>query len=305
MRSDKVFEIERGDNIDYITIKNNRSLKMVFSSLGASIFAIYYDGALMTLSLADKRDYANPELYHGKTIGPVCGRIAGGQIGDFHYEMNEDNVARHGGKNGLSTKVFDYETVEKADTVSLIFECDGFVVEYRIEKESDCFTIDYHYQGKAQPISLTNHTFFHLGDAFDKLVLKLDADYFVSNDEQTLVPLQKEKIIPCFDFHNEKRVGDFVNDGYLMNGRSKGYDHYLHFEKDRSLVLKNDKYLLDITTDFDGVLIYSDNYAFNEATIDNRKGIRKALAIEPQDSPLERKSYSNYSRFVRYCFKKI
>ena len=300
-----MFEIERVDNIDYITIKNNRSLKMVFSSLGASIFAIYYDDTLMTLSLADKNDYTNPELYHGKTIGSVCGRIANGQIGEFHYDMNEENVARHGGKNGLSTKVFDYEIVEKTDSVSLIFKRDGFVMEYRIEKESDSFTVEYHYQGKAQPISLTNHTFFHLGDVFEKLVLKLDADCFVSNDEQTLVPLQKEQIIPCFDFHNEKRISDFVNNEYLMSGRSKGYDHYLHFEKDRSLVLRNDKYLLDITTDFDGVLIYSDNYAFNETTIDNRKGIRKALAVEPQDSPLERKSYSDYSRFIKYFFKKI
>ena len=211
-----MFEIERVNNIDYITIKNNHSLKMVFSSLGASIFAIYYDDCLMTLSLADKHDYTNPELYHGKTIGPVCGRIAGGQIGEFRYEMNEDNVARHGGKNGLSTKVFDYETVEKTNTMSLIFKCDGFSIEYRIEKESDSFVIEYRYEGKAQPISLTNHSFFHLGDAFEKLVLKLDTDYFVSNDEQTLVPLQKETIIPCFDFHNEKRVSDCVNDEYLM-----------------------------------------------------------------------------------------
>ena len=300
-----MFEIERVDNIDYITIKNNRSLKMVFSSLGASIFAIYYDGALMTLSLADKRDYTNPELYHGKTIGPVCGRILNGQIGEHRYELNEDNVARHGGKNGLSTRVFDYETIEKTDTMSLIFKRDGFTVEYRIEKESDCFAIEYQYQGKVQPISITNHSFFHLGDAFEKLVLKLAADYFVSNDEQTLVPLQKEKIIPCFDFHDGKRVSDYVNDKHLMNGRSKGYDHYLHFEKDRSLTLRNDKYLLDISTDFDGVLIYSDNYAFNETTIDNRKGIRKALAVEPQDSPLERKSYSDYSRFIKYRFKRI
>lgn len=300
-----MFEIERVGNIDYITIKNNRSLKMVLSSLGASIFAIYYDGALMTLSLADKRDYTNPELYHGKTIGPICGRIAGGQIGEFRYEMNEDNVARHGGKNGLSTKVFDYETVEKINTMSLVFKCDGFSIEYRIEKESDCFTIEYQYQGKVQPISTTNHSFFHLGDAFEKLVLKLAADYFVSNNEQTLVPLQKEKIIPCFDFHDGKRVSDYVNDKHLTNGRSKGYDHYLHFEKDHSLTLRNDKYLLDITTDFDGVLIYSDNYAFNENTIDNRTGIRKALAVEPQDSPLERKSYSSYSRFIKYSFKKL
>ena len=300
-----MFEIERVDNIDYITIKNNRSLKMVFSSLGASIFAIYYYGALMTLSLADKHDYTNPELYHGKTIGPVCGRILNGQIGEYHYELNEENVARHGGKNGLSTKVFDYETVEKINTMSLVFKCDGFSIEYHIEKESDCFTIEYQYKGKAQPISLTNHSFFHLGDAFEKLVLKLDADYFVSNDEQTLVPLQKEKIIPCFDFHDGKRVSDYVNDKYLMNGRSKGYDHYLHFEKDRSFTLRNDKYLLDISTDFDGVLIYSDNYAFDETTIDNRKGIRKALAIEPQDSLLERKSYSSYSRFIKYSFKKL
>lgn len=300
-----MFEIERVNNIDYITIKNNSSLKVVFSSLGASIFAIYYDEVLMTLSLADKNDYTNPELYHGKTIGPVCGRILNGKIDEYSYELNEDNVARHGGKNGLSTRVFDYEIVEKTNTVSLIFKRDGFSVEYRIEKECNCFVVEYHYQGKTQPVSLTNHTFFHLGDTFEKLILKLNADYFVSNDEKSLVPLQKEKIIPCFDFHNEKRISDYVNDGYLMKDRSRGYDHYLHFEKDRSLILKNDKYLLDITADFDGVLIYSDNYDFNEATIDNRKGIRKALAVEPQDSPLERKSYSDYSRFIKYNFKKI
>ena len=300
-----MFEIEHVSNIDFITIKNNSSLKMVFSSLGASIFAIYYDNALMTLSLADKNDYTNPELYHGKTIGPVCGRIANGKIGEFHYELNEENVTRHGGPNGLSTKVFSYEIVEKDNTVSLIFKLDGFEVEYQIEKETDSFTVEYHYQGEAQPISLTNHSFFHLGDAFEKLFLKLNADYFVQNDERSLVPLSKEKIIPCFDFHNGKRISDYVNDGYLMNGRSKGYDHYLHFAKDCSLELRNDKYLLDITTNFDGVLIYSDNYAFNEATIDKRTGIRKALAVEPQDSPLERKSYSNYSRFIKYCFKKI
>ena len=300
-----MFEIERINNIDHITIENNRSLKMVFSSLGASIFAIYYDDILMTLSLADKTDYTNSELYHGKTIGPVCGRIANGQIGEFHYELNEENVARHGGKNGLSTRVFAYERAEKTNTILLIFKSEGFIVEYRIEKEYDSFTIKYHYQEKAQPISLTNHSFFHLGDTFEKLSLRVAADYFVSNDEKTLVPLQKEKIVPCFDFHNEKRVSDYVNDEYLMKGLSKGYDHYLHFEKDRSLMLRNDKYLLDITTDFDGVLIYSDNYAFNENTIDNRTGIRKALAVEPQDSPLERKSYSSYSRFIRYSFKKL
>ena len=219
-----MFEIERVNNIDYITIKNNRLLKMVFSSLGASIFAIYYDDVLMTLSLADKNDYLNPELYHGKTIGPVCGRIADGQIGEHHYELNEDNVARHGGKNGLSTKVFNYEIIEQTDTVSLIFKYDGFIVTYRIEKESDCFVIEYRYQGKKQPISLTNHSFFHLGDAFEKLSLRVAADYFVSNSAKTLVPIQKEKIISCFDFHNEKRVSDYVNDEYLMNGRSKGYD---------------------------------------------------------------------------------
>ena len=300
-----MFKIEHVANVDYITIKNKFSLEVVFSSLGASVYAIYFDNTLMTLSLANKEDYLNPDLYHGKTIGPVCGRIANGKIGCFSYNLNEENVTRHGGLNGLSTKVFDYEIVEKANTMSLIFKHDGFTVEYVLEEESDVLTIQYHYQGKTQPISLTNHSFFHLGGSFNQLYLKLNPDYFVSNDETSLVPLQKEKIIPCFDFNDEKRIGDYVNNSYLMKDRSKGYDHYMHFAKDRSLTLRNNKYLLDISTDFTGVLIYSDNYAFNETTIDNRIGIRKALAVEPQDSPLERKSYSDYSHFIKYSFKKL
>ena len=86
------------NNIAFITIENQSRLKVVLSSLGASVFAIYFNDELMTLSLKDKIDFSNPDLYHGKTIGPVCGRIAYGKIDEYRYETNEENVARHGGK---------------------------------------------------------------------------------------------------------------------------------------------------------------------------------------------------------------
>ena len=292
----------------FITIRNNQNLELVLSSLGASIFAIYFNEELMTLSLKNRDDYFNNQLYHGKTIGPVCGRIANGKIGDYLYATNEDNVTRHGGDNGLSTQLFPYQVIENSDTVSVVFILNDYAVTYIINQNSDSFTIKYNYKGKSQPIALTNHSFFHLGGSFDELFLQLDADYFVENDPTTLVPLRKRDILPCFDFNNGLILAKHVNDDYLMNSRTKGYDHYLHFANERKLFLKNDKYLLDITTDFDGVLIYSDNYDFKEKTIDNRVGIRKALAVEPQDSPLERKIFgedNDYQRFIEYSFKVI
>ena len=296
------------NNIGFITVKNDSHLTIIFSMLGASIYAIYYDGSLMTLSLKNKKDFINKELYHGKTIGPVCGRILNGKIGNFQYDLNENNVTRHGGDNGLSNQLFSYEYSEKNDTISVIFTFKGFVVKYEINKKSDSFTIDYSYQGEAQPISLTNHTFFILGDDFEHLSLKVFTDYFVEYDEKTLVPLRKREIIPCLDFNKGKSLIKDISDPFLMDSRTKGYDHYLNFSKEKCLSLKSRFYQLDITTSFNGVHIYSDNYDFKEETIDHRTGLHKALAVEPQDSPLERKIYdkeNNYHRFIKYCFDKI
>ena len=291
----------------FITIENNEHLKVVLSSLGASVFAIYYDEKLMTLSLENKEDYFNSELYHGKTIGPVCGRIKDGQIENYHYELNEDGVTRHGGPHGLSTRSFDYKIEEKTDTVSVIFELNDFVITYTLSMNKDDLMIEYRYEGEAQPVSLTNHTFFHLGDSFNKLQLRLNADYFVENDAKTLVPLKKRGLLSCLNFKACKNVAIGVNDPYLQNSRAKGYDHYLHFTNKPFLVLNNNFYELWIATNFSGVLLYSDNYDFKEKTIDNRTGTQKALAVEPQDSPLERQTYSKdkkYYRFMIYSFYK-
>lgn len=296
------------NDIAFITIKNKANLRLVLSSLGASIFAIYFNDELMTLSLANEEDYLNPDLYHGKTIGPVCGRIANGQIGNYHYDLNEENVTRHGGKNGLSTQVFNYEVIENSDSVSIVFSLNGFSITYEINQNKDFFLIKFLYDGNSQPVALSNHTFFHLGGSFNDLRLKLSIDYFIENDPITLVPLNQRSIIPCLDFNNGKKLSESVDDPYLMDSRTKGYDHYLHFAKERIVELFNSRYLLDITTDFDGVLIYSDNYDFKEKTLDNRTGTRRALAVEPQDSPLERKIYgkeNNYHRFIKYYFSKV
>ena len=294
-------------NIEFITLKNNGHLKLVLSALGAGIFAIYYDNELMTLSLNKKDDYLNPELYHGKTVGPICGRFAGDTFAGCHYQMNENGVTRHSGLDGLSNQLFHYEIEEKVDTISLIFTYQAFKVTYTIDRNNDSFIVQYQYDGLTQPISLTNHPFFHLGDDFAKLELKIDADYFVETDPVNLVPLRKREIIPCLDFKKQKRITLDINDPYLKDHRTKGYDHYLHFANKKEIWLSNKKYQLHITTDFNGVQIYSDNYDNKEKTIDNRLGIRKALAVEPQDSPLERKKYGSnniYHRFIKYAFSK-
>lgn len=291
--------------VTFITIKNDAHMKIVLSTLGASVFALYYDNELMTLSLKEKEDFNNKELYHGKTIGPVCGRIPEGKIGIYRYEMNEDGVTRHGGNNGLSNQVFSYQYTEKTDTISVLFSHNCFSVEYIIDLEEDSYTIKYSYSGIKLPISMTNHTFFHLGGKFDDLKLKIESNYFVENDPRNLIPLRKRDLLPCLDFNRSRAVSKTIEDPYFMDSQAKGYDHFLYFANEKELTLSDKKYKLYIQTDFDGVQIYSDNYDFKETTIDNRKGIRKALAIEPQDSPLDRKIFARYSRFIKYTIDRI
>ncbi|MBP5574275.1 MAG: hypothetical protein J6X50_00805 [Bacilli bacterium] len=302
-----MIEEEIINGCSFTTIENNAHLKVVLSTLGAGIFAIYFDNQPMTLTLKNKSDYFNEELFHGKTIGPVCGRIKDGKIGSYQYDLNEGSVTSHGGKNGLSTKLFSFDYKEDNDCIIVSFTLNSFLITYKISKDVDTFSINYLYNGESQPISLTNHPFFHLNGSFEELNLQINSDYFIENDSFTLAPISKREIIPCLDFSKSKRINEDIDDKYLMAGRTKGYDHYLHFANKREIILRNNEYELNIDTDFDGVLIYSDNYDFKEETIDHREGIRKALAVEPQDSPLERKIFgggNKYQRFIKYSFKK-
>lgn len=295
--NDKLIEISKGQ------------LRVIFHPLGASIYAIYFNNEIMTATPECIKDFLKENIYHGKTIGPVCGRIKNGQLEvdgkTYSYSKNEGNNTLHGGRDGLSTKMFEYSL--KTDGVDFTFEDEkcSYLISYTLTKDNSIL-LEFNVTSKEDiPIALTNHSYFCLGDSdLANLKLMIPADKFIEVDKIDMVPLRERDIIPCLDFNKEKLIARDLNDEYLQNSKTKGYDHPFILKNEQLVKLSNDKYELDITTSFESILIYSDNYKDGVKMFNSTNQTHRGIAIEPQDNQLERKTYRKYHRFIKYNFKK-
>ncbi len=297
-------------NNDFIEIKKNK-LRVIFHPLGAAIYAIYFDNEIMTVTPESIEDFLKENIYHGKTIGPVCGRVKDGVLNidgvDYQYIKNEGNNALHGGKDGLSTKMFDY--VLKNDEVKFFLEdeINKYLVKYTLN-DDDSLLLEFDVESKKKnPIALTNHSYFCLGEEnLNSLTLKINANKFIEVDSHDMIPLKERGILPCLDFNKGKLIKKDIDDEYLQKSATKGFDHSLIFNGEPLITLSNEKYQLDITTSFDAVQIYSDNYEEGVKMINSPNKFYRGIAIEPQDNQLKRKINDGvYHRYIKYQFKFI
>ena len=303
-------KIETKDKYIYIT---NGDLDIVLSCLGASIVEIKYNDDLLTLTPVKYDDLDREDIYYGKTIGPIANRVKDGlvKIDDKNYylPLNENGVSNHSGKNGLFNKVFDVQIDD--NKVIFIYEDNIFDsdVTYKVIysfKEDNEIRIDYEVTTTVKAVlSMTNHTFFTLGeDGINNLSLKFKADHFIESDKNTLLPLSIKPIINCLDFSKGKLIAKDINDPYLMNHRTKGYDHCFLLNENR-VELDSEKYNLTITSNYPCIHIYSDNYADGVKTKNTALSLRRAIAIEPEDNLLEKTLIHKdeiYRRYINYKF---
>lgn len=309
-----------------ISIINDVGLEVVFSDLGASIYQIKYNNEIMTLTPKNFKDFVRDDIYYGKTIGPVANRIKDGlvTINDKTYQMekNEGNNTLHSGELGLSNRVFAHKIQKKKNYFIISFTCsnkhlkDGglpgnikFNVVYAIKKDEPILHVSFFASSDEDTlIHMTNHSYFCLGDKnIDNLYLTIPADKFIETNKEDLIPLSEKEIKRCLDFNNKKKIIQDINDKYLQKHRAKGYDHHFIFNTDSPIItLENDRYKLEIETDFSGVQIYSENYPVDFETLTSEQKIRQGVAIEPQDSILNRiitrKKPGYYSKFISYKF---
>ena len=160
--------------------------------------------------------------------------------------------------------------------------------------------------------NLTNHTYFTLGEnSLDKLRLKLPSKEYVETTKEDLLPKCKRYSKYCINFDYFKNITSRIDDEYLQNHRSKGYDHYMFFlEENRNdkINLHNSKYLLSIETDYEGAQIYSDNYEDNVKCFNTDALTHRGIAIEPSKSILDLNQLNvgeEYRHFILYKFQKM
>ena len=310
----KFFEIRNGD------------LKIEFSNLGASIFSLYFDDTLMTLTPKDKKDFEKPKVYNGKTVGRVANRIKGNLIrvdGEtYRLKNNEGKNTLHGGLDGLSTRLFDYEVREEENKTIVEFKYiskdgeSGFpgtldlTVRYTIENNS--IRLDYFAKtsGKNTPLNLTNHLYFTMGDkTIDRLKLRIPSNDYIETDNE-LIPKRRYNLRMCLNFNRFRYISYYIDDELLQNSTAKGYDHFIFFKGENhndKINLFSSRYRLDIDTDYEGVQIYSDNYVNGIDCVGSDTSIYRGIAIEPSLSLLNQnilKVGEEYHHFITYKFTK-
>lgn len=315
------------NDLSFVEVDNQKGLKVTLCNLGASIYSIYFNGEIMTLTPKNPDDFKRKDFYHGKTIGAIANRVRNGKIkiGEEIYQMsiNEEPNTLHGGDRGISSVYFKVDIIERPTAVTVKYkfkkpdEFDGLpgTIEYTIVYlfTEEGFGVEMHAKSdKDTVIALTNHSYFCLGDKnLDNLSFKVKADRFVETNEKDLLPISVKQIPECLDFTKGKLLTKDINDDYLQNHRSKGYDHCLLFKGKLffkpQIELSNNKYALKIKTTYPAVQIYTSNYPCNVDLINSDEQTLQGIAIEPQDSLMERiilKAKKEYLRYIEYKFIK-
>lgn len=299
-----------------IVLENEKSLRLVLSNFGASIYSIELKNQegiyeAMTLHPADMENFYNPGDYHGKTIGRFAGRINKGlcEINSKQYtlDINWNGVnSLHGGFKGINGLVFDYELVEGSEYTDVIFrglEKAGnlpgdvtYKVTYRVYNLTD--DIDLYLEADTTEdtiVNLTNHVYLNLsGDCKDTI---LDHKLYLACDKYTrlnneLITITVDPVNEIMDFTDNHEIKKYINDDSLQNFVAGGYDHCFiktDTSKDLIAVVTNpaNGVSLSIETSYPTVVFYSgnflDNYPFNKERLTNIK--HQALCLEPQFIP--------------------
>ena len=317
------------ENLDFIEVSNDSHLRVVFSTLGASIFNIYFYDECMTRNVLDVNDFNNSGCYYGKTIGRTSNRIKGNVIEInrkfYKLENNEGKNVLHGGKSSFSNKVFKAEIKECKDFIKIEFTyCSrdlesgypgnaDIKVTYKVYKLID--TLEVKYEGisdKTTLLSMTNHTYFSLGDSdLSKLSLQIHSTRYLEVNKDDLLPKEIKPTDKVMNFSEFKSILKDIDDVSLQGKMMNGYDTFFYFDEvdinKVNVSLKNDKYQLDIKTSFEGLQVYTSNY-IPSFKLDNKVMLRDSVALEPSDSflklPLLEKGHL-YSREIRYIFKSL
>ena len=331
MRSDVLPTINNYNykGVDFVEITNNVGMVVTFANLGASIYSIKYLGELMTYQAKNLDDFLKENVYNGKSIGRVAGRIKDGVITigkkTYKIEPNEGKNVLHGGKQGLSNQMFSQRVFYTTEHVHVVYTyfCDSrhsgfpgnalFEIHYIVSNNKPKLKIKLlSYVTEKSPISITNHTYLSLGEPnLNNAKLQIKASKTISMDPVDLILGEAVKLPSYMDFRKLKPIMKDINAKELNQGKLKGYDGFYLFDEKYDeipkVIMENDKFKVEIFTDFDSTVIYTDNFDPHFEADNSKDKIRRGIAIEPQLNPTGNRYLSRgeeFDHFIRYEFAK-
>lgn len=323
--------------ITFIEVKNNKNLCVTLCSFGASFYKIIFKGKNRIMTPLVYDEFYNNSQYYGKLIGRFAGRIkdAKCKIGDKEYILpkNWNNInSLHGGPKGISYSNFDYEIIDKNDSVDVIFKVVekenylpgdiSYKITYHIFKDMDLIKLDINANTTKETIcNVTNHAYFTLSSGKRNVlneVLELKCKYH-GNLDNNLIAIDIKEVNQTMDFRIPHQIGKYINDPYLQNHTSFGYDHFFIKEnKDLDLIaiLKDleEGVTLKVSTSYPAIVMYTDNYPtkMKFENVDKEEKYQ-AIALECQNIPNEinmpngslttLKPNEEFNEFISYQFE--
>ncbi len=305
--SKKVFGEHEGQTVDEYTLTNDNGISISVLTF-AGLWRSYTDGKTnLLLSADDLENYTNNPFFAGRIIGRIGGRLKDGQFSlngkDYQVDQNEGNNNLHGGANGFANQVWDAETSEDANGVSLKLSktfttaMDQFpgkmptTVTYTLANDNSV-TIDFTATSDEDTLfNPTSHAYWNLGDADTTDIL---AHTFQANADSHL-EFDSEKIATGnlldnagtpFDFSQPTVFKDAI-DG-MQNTTEKGFDDILVVKPsaDTPVATLHDPasgHSLKVYSQRNGLVVFTAN-SFDDSMTYNR-GVGhpwEAVALEAQ-----------------------
>ena len=277
-----------------INVTNDNNFKVSLLNYGACIRGIFVDDKILNVTPNNLSGFINCDPMYGKTIGRYAGRIEDGKFtlngNDYQLDLNNGGNCLHGGKDCIGNKIFDYNIKKENDRIVVEFtyfdkekrfpgDVD-FKIKYTIFKKKNDLLIDYYAKSNKDTIlNLTNHTYFNLSGNCHKTVI--DERMYINADKFTKLKNNMclesiEDVLDVMDFRKEKTIGKDIENVFLQNHPTKGYDHCFilrdHNLNDviASLYDDNTRIRLNVYTTYPCVVVYSCNYPSDRKILGNK-----------------------------------
>lgn len=286
-------KLATGEEIKVYTLKNKNGMEVSCINYGAIIKDILVqdkNGKIEDVALGfDTLDgYVNEGSGLGAFIGRHANRIKDGKFTvngvTYQLEKNDNGNNLHSGKPAYNKVVYEADTFEEEDSVSVEFSRlskdmeQGFpgnldvTVTYTLTEDNE-FVIEYMaVSDKDTVINFTNHSYFNLaghnsGSVLDQKV-EIYADQFTPTDD-VLIPTGEFCDVEGtpMDFRKMKALGQDIKADYKPLHQGKGYDHnfVLRHDKegDAELVARiwdeKSGRVMEVYTDRPGMQLYTAN----------------------------------------------
>ncbi|MBS4195599.1 aldose epimerase family protein [Lederbergia citri] len=297
IRKEEFGKLEDGTVFAY-SLENDHGVKVTCLDYGCTITKIITpdrNGKFENIVLGydNLEGYLNNSAYFGSVVGRVAGRIGGAEFTlngkTYSLEKNENGNHLHGGLKGFDKVIWDVETEEKADEVSVKFSYvsrdgeEGYPgnlklnVTYTLNNNNE---LAIQYEGisdAATLLNVTNHSYFNLSGDLKRNILNheltLKSDQYLELQENLLPTGEYADVEGTpFDFRQGRFIRTGAESEHSQNKLAGGgYDHpfVLNANRNEEIILKDEESgrQMVVETDEVGVVVYTSNQLTGEDAI--------------------------------------